>query len=216
MVRQVVIIGAGGFAREIADVIQAINAQHFEPEFELIGFLDDGSPMIETLAPYGAKLLGPVSLALSLAPEVEYVIGIGDPHTRRSMDVILSASGRTSPVLVHPSATIAIQTSLGPGTVVCSHASITNNITIGRHVHVNLNATIGHDAQVGDYVTISPLSAISGYVSLGHEAFIGTSAVINPGISVGQRSVVGSGAVVTKDVPDGSTVAGVPARPLSD
>jgi acetyltransferase-like isoleucine patch superfamily enzyme len=97
---------------------------------------------------------------------------------------------------------------------VCSHASLTNNITLGRHVHINLNCTIGHDAVIDDYVTLSPLVAVSGNVRIEECGFLGTGATINPGVSIGAGAVVGSGAAIVHDVPAGTTVVGVPAKPL--
>jgi sugar O-acyltransferase (sialic acid O-acetyltransferase NeuD family) len=209
-----VVIGGGGFGREVLDVIEAINASDRRLTYEAIGVLDDGDPDLALLDPYGVRHLGPVSLMSDLAADVGYVIGIGDPRTRRTLDETLLSTGRSSPVLIHPSAAVGQRgVVLGPGTIICSHVSITNHIRLGRHVHVNLNSTIGHDAVLDDYVTLSPLVAISGNVHAETGAFFGTGAKVNPGLTVGEGAVVGTGAAVIRSVPAGQTVLGVPAKP---
>jgi sugar O-acyltransferase (sialic acid O-acetyltransferase NeuD family) len=208
-----VVIGAGGFGREVVDVVAEINLEWAATDrgFEVLGFLDDGHPDLDLLAEYKLEHLGPVATLHDMPADVGYVIGIGSPAVKARIDRQLI--DRPAPVLVHPSATIARSVALGPGTIICSHVSITNHIALGRHVHVNLNCTIGHDTTLGDYVTASPLCAISGNVHAEAGVFLGTGAVINPGVTLGEGAVVGSGAAVIKDVVAGTTVVGVPAKP---
>lgn len=216
MTERLVIIGAGGFGREVLDVIEAINFDHASigsARFEMLGFLDDGDPDVESLGHYDAKHLGGVAKLAELPDDVGYVIGIGSPEVRRKIDEFGQSLGRPSPVLIHPTASHARNVDLGPGTVICARASLTNHIRLGRHVHVNLNCTIGHDATLGDYVTLSPLVAISGNVDAQAGSFFGTGSQVNPGLTVGEFSIVGSGAAVIKSVEAGTTVVGVPAKP---
>ena len=215
MRQKLVIIGAGGFGREVLDVIEALNSAPTtsgDGEFEVVGFLDDGSPDPSTLAPYGVEHLGPVAELETMSPDVGYVIGIGSPAVRRTIDERFMPL-RTSPALVHPAATYSRAVIFGPGTVVCAGVRLTNNITLGRHVHLNINSTVGHDARLGDYATVSPLVAISGNVTLDEEVMIGTGVTLNPGVSVGRKAVIGSGAAVLSDVEAGVTAVGVPAKP---
>jgi sugar O-acyltransferase (sialic acid O-acetyltransferase NeuD family) len=211
---QIVIIGAGGFGREVLDVVEAMNLElaMVEKEIEVLGFLDDGDPAEELLAGYDVEHLGPVSALADMPGSVGYVIGIGSPQVRAVIDQQY-AGLRPSPVLVHPSATLGREVELGPGTVVCAGARLTNHIRLGRHVHVNLNSTIGHDAVLDDYVTLSPLVAVSGNVHLEAGAFVGTGVTLNPDVTVGTRAVIGSGAAVLGDVDAGVTAVGVPAQP---
>lgn len=206
---RLVIVGAGGFGREVLDVIEAVNT--VARRFDVLGFLDDGDPDVDTLAPYGVPHLGPVGSLDSLDPDVGYVIGIGSPQVRRQIDERFRAA-RDCPVLVHPSVTLGRAVEFGPGTVVCAGVRLTNNINVGRHVHLNLNTTVGHDARLGDYVTVSPLVAISGYAVLEDGVMVGTGATLNPGVRVGPGAALGSGAVALRDVESGTTAVGVPAR----
>lgn len=214
MTERLVIIGAGGFGREVLDVIEAINLSYAVTgglAYDVLGFLDDGEPGA-TLEPYGVPHLGPVEFLDTMDPDVGYVIGIGSPQVRRKIDERFRQR-RESPVLLHPSATYARAVTFGPGTVVCAGVRLTNNIKLGRHVHLNLNSTVGHDARLGRYVTVSPLVAISGNVTLDDEVMIGTGVTLNPGVYVGAGATVGSGAAVLRDVEPGVTAVGVPARP---
>ncbi len=209
------VIGGGGFGREVLDVIEALNEEHSptgRTVFDVVGVLDDGQPDPKLLEPYRVDHLGPVVTLSGLPAEVGYVIGIGSPVIRRQIDQ--QGDGRDCPVLIHPSATIGREVELGPGTIICSHVSITNHITLGRHVHVNLNSTIGHDVTLGDYVTLSPAVSISGNVHAEPGVFFGTGANVNPGLNVGVDAVVGTGAAVIRDVNPGVTVVGVPAKSL--
>lgn len=216
MAERLVIIGAGGFGREVFDVVEAINFEYETKSavrFEVLGFLDDGKPDEARLSAYGVRNLGPVSHLEELPPDVGYVIAIGSSSVRRKIDVYCQTLGRTSPVLVHPSATMGRKVELGPGTVVCSHVSMTNHIAVGRHVHLNLNSTVGHDVALGDYVTVFPGAAISGAVSLETEVMIGTGAAVIQGVTIGRGSVIGAAAGVIRDIPAGTTAVGVPAKP---
>lgn len=212
---ELVIVGAGGFGREVLDVVEAVNsdrAMGMQQQYDVLGFVDDGEPDSDKLASYSLEHLGPVSALKDMPTSVQYVIGIGNPQVRATIDATLRED-RECPVLIHPAATVAHWIHYGPGTVVCAGARLTNHITLGRHVHVNINATIGHDATLGDYVTVSPLVAISGYADVREQVMLGTSAVINPGVTVGERSILGSGAVATKDIEAGVTAVGAPAKP---
>jgi acetyltransferase-like isoleucine patch superfamily enzyme len=109
---------------------------------------------------------------------------------------------------------------VGRGSVITVGNILNVNVRLGQHVHVNLDCTIGHDAVLEDYATLAPGVHVSGWVFIKEGAYIGTGAVIINGtedkpLEIGAYAVVGAGAVVTKDVPPGVTVVGVPAKPLS-
>ena len=210
--RPLVIVGAGGFGREVLDVVNAINQR--ERVWEVMGFVADDEPDTDVLARIGCPWLGPVGAFLASPSADHYVIGVGDPAARRSVAGQFDTAGLTPALLVHPSATIGADVELGAGSVICSHVSLTTNIRLGHHVHVNLNSTIGHDSRIADFVTINPLVAVSGDVTLQEDVTMGTLSSILQGLHVGAGSFVGAGAVVTKDVAPETTVVGVPAKPI--
>lgn len=214
MTQALVVIGAGGFGREVLDVIEAINHEHAmvgSPAFDVLGVLDDSGVDDTLLIPYDVKHLGPIALLHDMPTTVGYVIGIGSPFVRANIDARFTDQ-RESPVLIHPSATMGARVEVGGGSVVCAGARLTNHIRLGRQVHVNLNSTVGHDATLGDYTTLSPLVAVSGKVTMGERVFVGTGAVVNPGVKIGADAVIGSGAAVLRNVDAGVTSVGVPAR----
>jgi sugar O-acyltransferase (sialic acid O-acetyltransferase NeuD family) len=210
----IVVVGAGGFGRETHDVIEALNDSLAEPRYEFLGFLADYLDRPELIADRG-PLLGDLNFLAKLPVGTQYVIGIADAAARRRIDEQATLLGLTAATLVHPTVTMSrYDVELGPGTILCSHVSLTTTIVLGRHVHVNLNATIGHDVTIHDYVTINPGATISGNVVLEGEVTIGTGASVIQKVTIGTGSTIGAGAAVVRDIPAGVTAVGIPAKIL--
>lgn len=210
--QQLVIVGAGGFGREAADVVVAINESEDRPVWNLVGIYDD-SPSPQSLARLTGRnvaYLGELPPAADDA-EIHYVIGVGDPQVRRLIDEQCQNLGWKPAVLVHPESRLGTVGDIGPGSVVCAGAQISTNVKLGRHVHVNPNATIGHDSVLGDYVSVNPAAVISGEVRVSENSLIGANATILQGLYIGARALVGAAACVVRDVPDAVIVKGVPA-----
>ena len=200
MAERIVIVGAGGHGREVLDVVEAVGGH------EVLGFVDDGTPD-EALLRF--PVLGTVEALLDL-PDVQVVLGIGDPRVRAQLAERIAAP--PSPPMVHPTASVGSACHVGPGSVVAAGARLTTNVTLGEHCYVGPNATIGHDTVLEDFATLYPGSVVSGSVTLGRAVTIGAGASVKQGVVVGPRAVVGMGAAATHDVPEAATVVGVPAR----
>ena len=207
--RDVVIIGAGGFGREVLDIIDSL-AGH--GGLRCVGFVDDGDVRRDLLERRGVPLLGTTRQLHGL--DVFYVVGIGSGSARERIVSFLDGSGCTPTTLIHPAATIGSDVRMASGVIVAAGARLTTNIDVGRHVDLHVNCAVGHDSVIEDFVSVFPGATVSGNVHIGRGATIGTGANVLPGVRIGAGAFVGAGAVVTKDVPARSTVVGSPAHPL--
>lgn len=209
---EVVVVGAGGFAREtlalLRDPLTAGTSWRFA------GFVATEEPDAQTLARTGARWLGDDDAFLAAPSARYYIIAIADPVVRHTLALRYDAAGLEPATVIHPTASIGPNVTIGPGSIVCAMASISADVVIGTHVHIDRVVTIGHDSVIGDFVTLHPAGVISGAVQVGIRARIGTSAVVLQGLRIGAGAVIGASALVTRDVDGSSTVIGLPARPV--
>jgi sugar O-acyltransferase (sialic acid O-acetyltransferase NeuD family) len=208
--KPVVIIGAGGFAREVLDVIDAVNRE--KPQYDMLGYIVDpqyGSPgsLVND-----KPILGGFDWLSKRSEEVQAFCAVGASHHRYRLVKRAEAVGCRFFSIVHPTATLTRWIHLGEGTVITAGCILTNQIRIGNHVHVNLDCTVGHDAIVEDFVTFAPGVHVSGNVTAREGAYVGTGANIIEKVEIGAWSIVGAGSVVTRDVPANTTAVGVPAK----
>lgn len=213
--KSIVIIGAGGFGRGTVDVVKAINSTSGAPLWNLIGIYDDNPSEINVrrMEKINVKYLGAVPRE-SQSDAVNYVVGINNPRVREEISTRLDGIGWTPTSLVHPDATIETTEGIGPGSIIRAGVRIASNSVIGRHVHLNFNVVLGHDVQLGDFVSVNPLASIAGEVSVGARTVIGTGSVVLQGKTLGGDSQVGASACVTKSYGVGSTLVGIPAKPV--
>ena len=212
--RELLIFGAGGFGREVAS--WAGRAEWHGRGFAVAGFIDDNAPATEL---NGRPVLT-LEAAAARHPGASVIATVGDPRLReRLIGKALDAGLVATAPLVHPNVEYDHDyVEFAEGVVVCAGCILTVNISVQAHAQINLDCTVGHDAVIGAYSTLSPGVHISGNVTLERCAFMGTGAVTVNGLPgrplvIGEDAVVGAGAVVTKEVPGGATVTGVPARP---
>lgn len=209
---RVVVVGAAGFGRECLDVLDAMASKG--ADIDVLGVVDDALSIanLERLRARQVSYLGTVDdwLNSGSSAGVSYVLGIGSPPIRRRLVARLEDLGYQAFTAVHPSATFGANTTLERGVVVCSGAVLSNNVRLGRHVHINPNATVGHDAVLKDFVSVNPGAIVSGEVLLEKEVLVGAGATVLQGLEVGRGATVGAAALVTKSVPPGVVVKGVP------
>lgn len=211
MSKKIVIYGAGGFSREVLQIIKDINLNADGDIFDTLGFLVDEEYISDELID-GLPILGSCDWLKDHA-DVKVVLAVGSsPLRRRIAEEIEGVYGDIFASLVHPRAWVGSFVSIGSGAIICAGALITCNIKIGRHVHVNIGSTIGHDSILNEYVTLNPSVNVSGNVAIGVGCEIGTGSVLIPHIKVDEWTIVGAGSVVTKSLPANVTAVGGPAR----
>lgn len=207
-----IIVGASGFGREVAWLVERINKK--EPTWNLLGFVDDNQELHGTMI-NAYPVLGGCD-CLPQYPDAYVVCAVGAARVRK---LIISKITQIAPntrfaVLIDPSVEKSDLVTVGEGTIICAHTIITVNIAIGKHVIINLDCTVGHDAVLHDYVTVYPSVNISGNTDIGECAELGTGMQIIQGKTVGANAIIGAGAVVVKDIPENCTAVGSPAKPI--
>jgi sugar O-acyltransferase (sialic acid O-acetyltransferase NeuD family) len=204
---ELVIVGAGGLARETAATAKALG-------WTVRGFLDD-DPTLHGLTKSGVPVLGPLDLAENLPAYVRVVVCIANPRNpgvRQRVVERLALPDERYATVVHPSADLGAGSTLGPGTILLAQVALTADVTIGAHVAVMPQTVFTHDDVVADYATIASGVRVSGTVRIGAGAYLGAGALIRESSTIGAGALVGMGAVVLHDVPAGEVWAGNPAR----
>lgn len=203
---KLILIGAGGHSKVIQDIIAE------NKELVLYGILDDA---IESINEADEIIYANTSFLSNLKVEDYYFcLSIGNNTVRKKLFEQLPIPLEQYAVLIHPSAVISRKAKIGPGTVVMPNAVVNADAVIGNHCIVNSGAIIEHDNNLGDYVHVSPNATLCGTVSVGVASHVGAGAIVVPGKKVGDWCTVGAGAVVVKDVGDGDTVIGIPAKAI--
>ncbi len=209
--KDIVIIGAGGFGREVKTIIDAINIR--AKEFNFLGFYDDNLEKGTLVNSY--PILGNLNDLQAHKKPINVVLGIGDPETKLKISSALSSTNSSYPNIIHPSVHISSDgVVLGKGCVICAGTILTCNIEVKDFVTLNLLCTVGHDTVIGNYASFMPSVNISGEVVVHDKVYVGTGATIINQVCIGTASIIGAGAVVVQDIPAFCTAVGIPAKPI--
>jgi len=212
--RPLVILGAGGFAREVRWLLGDL---HGGSRYRFAGYAVSD---LSRLGPHDSRgdVVGDFDwLATHRDRFSALAFGIGNPGVKdriaKQLDELLPDA--EWPSLIHASVRIDHGSAvIGRGVVVCAGVLGTVAITLDELAMVNLGCTLGHESRVGRCGVLNPTVNISGGVDLGERVLVGTGAQVLQYVTIGNDATIGAGAVVTKDVPPGATVVGIPAKPV--
>ena len=201
------IIGAGGHGKVVAEAAESMGG------YTPLAFADDRMTELD------GKLRWPVitrtgETADLLESYPAATVAIGHAVTRLGFLQRLAAQGFEIPVLRHSSCWVSPSAQIDAGTVVFAGALIQADARIGRGVIVNTSASIDHDCVLADGVHVCPGAHLGGNVTVGEGSWLGIGCSVKHGVHIGCGVTVGAGAAVVKDVADGQTVVGCPARPI--
>jgi sugar O-acyltransferase (sialic acid O-acetyltransferase NeuD family) len=202
--KRILIIGAGGHSKVVADVLQ--HAGH-----TVLGFLDEDDARWGSLH-FGLPIFGHPQGFAQHAPD-GLIIGVGANQARQKIAQSMPIAAHPLWIsAVHPKAIFGGGVAVGKGTVIMANVVLNPDTVIGDHCIINTAASIDHDCHVQDFAHIAPGVRLAGHVHVGQGAFIGIGACAIPQRTIGAWAVVGAGAVIIKDIPDGVTAKGAPAR----
>ncbi|MFJ9537499.1 NeuD/PglB/VioB family sugar acetyltransferase [Streptomyces sp. NPDC101225] len=206
---ELVIVGAGGFARETAQAVAAAGG------FRLLGHLDD-NPALHGTQVDGVPVLGGCGLVHEL-PAAQVVVCVGNPGdyaARARLVGRLALPADRYATVVHPAAAVSATSRVGPGSVLLAHCALTAAVRVGAHVAVMPQVVLTHDDVVEDFATLTSGVRLGGGVRLERGAYVGSGALIREGTTIGAWSQIGMGSAVLGDVPPGEVWVGSPARRL--
>ena len=209
--KKLVLLGAGGFGREVAASILPFMNQR-EPSYELIGFIDDGEQYHTGMMIDGYPWLGRQEWILDHKDDVYCTCTIGSAKMKAAIQRKLTEQGVRFATLLGYYAYVAPYSEIGPGSVLYGWTQVSVNCKIGAGVVLNDSVRIGHDVTIGDYTSIMPGTGISGGCVIGKEVDIGGHAYIVPGRKIGDGAKIAAGSIVFTNVRAGTTVLGNPAK----
>lgn len=201
MNQSVVIIGASGHGKVVADIIERSGDR-------VIGFLDDNTLLPEKFV--GFPVLGMID-DYKEYKDAKFVVAIGNAVIREK--IVNKLNDVTWYTAIHPSAVIStLGTEIWEGTVIMANAVVNAGARIGKQCIINTGAVVEHDNQIADYVHISVGAKLAGTVTVGKSSWIGIGASVSNNLSICADCMIGAGAVVVKNIDEAGTYVGVPAK----
>lgn len=208
--KSLVIVGAGGFGREVFE--WAAQSFDFTGEWRFKGFIDDNLEALRGKN-YPKGVLCRVG-DYQPEPDDYFLCAVGKPKMKEELVKQMLAKGVRPATLIHPSVVIGRNVTIGEGVILCPRVVLTCDIILHDFVTLNVGTAAGHDVVIGSWTQTSAFCDLTGSTQVGERVFMGSHSTLLPGVEVGDDAVVGAGSVVVRDVKAGETVFGAPAVPL--
>lgn len=205
--KKIIIVGAGGFGRELLQWIKDIN--QVKPTWEIAGFLDDNLHALDEYE-HDTPIIGTIKDWQPKEDEV-FALAFGSPELKRKIVEVLKAKRAKFANIIHPTAMLSEFAHYGEGLIMFPYSKLSCNSTVGDFVTI-LSTMIGHDTTIGDYTVISGGCNIVRNVVIGNAVFLAAGVSIAQDINIGDNCYLGLGSVVLKDVQPNSKTFGNPAR----
>jgi acetyltransferase EpsM len=210
---KIIIAGFSGLGREVLWVARRVQAQTPGCTVEILGYTERAASQEAAAGLPYLGLEGPGLLALDPAP-THFICAVGDNRIRQRICQKLEALGLKPFSVIDPSVIIGPEVTVGAGTYVAPGSILSPGSSIGRHVVINQHVSIGHDSSLGDYAQACPGTRVSGWVKVGEGVLLGSNSVAAPRVSLGSWSVLGASSFACRDLPEGVTAVGIPAKSL--
>lgn len=207
--KELIIVGASGFGREMVKYIEDINRQKLI--WNLKGFIDDNLDALDGY-PCDYKVIGTIQDWQPVENE-EFVCALAFPAVKKKVVELLKEKGAKFATLIHPSVLLHTYCTIGEGVVITPNSVISANATVGDFASI-LGSSVAHDASVGDWSTLSGKCALNGHVQCGKMVYMGCGVLVAPSKKIGDGATVGIGSVVISNVKAGTTVFGNPAKKM--
>lgn len=211
--KELIIIGAGGFGREVLEIALDIQEQGVQNQWKVKGFITDIPGDFSEKDTLGYEIIDDISNH-KISKNAVYAFAIADIPFKIKTTERFIRDGAEFINLIHPSAVIGRTVKMGNGNIISPRVTITANVDLGNFIRIGGGTSIGHDVKIGDYSTISGTCGINGYAELGQGVFLGSHAVICPHAKIGAYASVGAGTVVLRRVKPDTSVFGNPARKI--
>ena len=203
----VIIIGAGGFGREVYNWIKEISPSN---SYKIKGFLDDNPHQFDGYT-LDAGIISNID-DYKICKNDRFIMAIGNIDDKKKVVGALRDKGAEFISMIHPTAVIAQNVEIGQGVVICPFVTISDSATIGDFVMMHIYSSCGHDSEIGGYSILSPYSTVNGFSRLEDEVFMGTHSTVTASRKVGFRAKISANSVAMGDVPKYGFVYGVPGK----
>lgn len=209
--RDIIVYGSGGMARETVQLIEDVNAAR--PQWNILGYIDDFKGDCGEFI-NGYRILGTGDILKRCDGNTYVVIAMGDPAAKKSVYEKISGYNLKYPVLIHPTAVIAPSARIGEGSIIGIQCVLSVNTVIGRHVLINTKSFAAHDSAIGDFSSCFVNCMVNGGVLIGEGVLVGSGSVIMERRRIGSFSKVSMGSIVVSDVEERHVVMTKPSRSM--